>query len=150
MRGGGQGGGRGDEVSGLRGRTVVVGSWQQRGERKGRAVGGEQYRATDHARVEMWYPLVFLDRGAQPVGNARPELCIEGGAADGDLGTPGGMRGERIFEALESDEVAKEKVKRLQRSPQLERSGRRHSEGTVRTKRDQITQSRGESLGPPS
>ena len=49
---------------------------------------------------------------------------------------------ERISEALEWDEVAKEKVKRLQRSPQSERSGRRHSEGAVRTKRDQITQSR--------
>lgn len=80
----------------------------------------------------------------------RPELCVEGGAAGGDLGATGACVEEKIFEALELDEAAKEKVKRLQRSPQLERSGRRHGEGAIRTKRDQITQSRGESLGPHS
>lgn len=50
---------------------------------------------------------------------------------------------ERLFEVLELDEVVKKKVKRLQRSPQLERSGHRHSEGAVRTKKETRSHSQG-------
>lgn len=63
--------------------------WQRRGERKRGAVGGEQPWAPDRACVELRCPLVFLDRDTQAVGKVRPELCIEGGAVDGDLGATG-------------------------------------------------------------
>lgn len=54
------------------------------GERKGVLGGwGELAWATDRARVVSWCP---LDRGVQAGGNVSPELCVEGGAANGDLG----------------------------------------------------------------
>lgn len=52
----GQGGGRGDDVSGLLRRTVVVGSGSRGVKGKGVVAGGEQGWATDHDVLNCHVP----------------------------------------------------------------------------------------------
>ena len=99
--------------------------------------GGEPRWATDHARVELHCPSVFLDGGIQAAGNVETRALSRRQGCGGRPWHHGRVWRERVFEALESEEVAKEKVMRLQRSPQLGGGGRGVAADTAKEQLEQ-------------
>lgn len=95
--------------------------------------GGEQRWATDHAHVlSCIAPQCSLDGGIQAAGNVETRALSRR-----ETWHHGRVWRERVFEALESEEVAKEKVTRLQRSPQLGGRGRGVAADTAKEQLEQ-------------